>query len=191
MPIRAKIIIGCLGFVVVMVALGLFMRAQEYRLGQLSMDVYDNALIGVSYARKAQTGFVRLASDLRTDPKSIGGAGVRSRVDELLGDLDVAIERAISDKGREEATRIRAAIAALRDDRAEGPTAAVLAEIDGALDKLVQKYTADGFIYRVRTERLVDATDEGVVIALAAAVVLAAVITICSARRSCHHSIAP
>ena len=62
MPIRLKILLGCFGFLAVTVALGLFLREQEHSLGRLSMEVYDNALIGVSYARKAQTDFVRLTA---------------------------------------------------------------------------------------------------------------------------------
>ncbi len=176
MPIRFKILIACLGFLVVTIALGLFLREQQNRLGLLSMEVYDNALIGVSYVRKVQTNFVRLVAAERSGIAP-GQAESRARFDDLLADLDVAIERAISDKGGTAARKIRVNLLALRDDPSEVLRLARMNEIDEQLETLVQKYTADGFIYRIRTERLVETTDRWVMAALALAILLAVALT--------------
>ena len=182
MPIRLKILIGCFGFLAVTVVLGLYLRDQESRLGQLSMDVYDNALIGVSYARKVQTDFVRLAADERAAASPFATTKARARLDDLLADVEIAKERAISDKGRKDAEDIRAALQSLRDNRVRPDLSALLSEIDGRLDKLVRKYIADGFMYRIRTERLVEATDRGVMIAVIVAALLAICLTIILSR---------
>src|SRR6185295_14225103 len=113
MPVRIKILIGCLGFLALTIGLGLFTRAQEAELGQLSMNVYDNALIGVSYARKVQTDFVRLGGTEQTASAPFQGPAARKQLDALLGDLDVAIDRAITKKGASSARKLRARIAAL------------------------------------------------------------------------------
>jgi len=52
MSVRWKILIGCLAFVAIIIALGIFTRAQESELGALAIDVYDNALVGVTYLTK-------------------------------------------------------------------------------------------------------------------------------------------
>src|SRR5262245_40672814 len=99
MPIRIKILIGCLGFLAVMITLGLFMREQEQQIEQHALDVYDNALIGVSYVRKVQTDFVRLAASQPKTAKRLTPEGLK-QIDALLSDLDIATERAISKRGR-------------------------------------------------------------------------------------------
>jgi signal transduction histidine kinase/ActR/RegA family two-component response regulator/HPt (histidine-containing phosphotransfer) domain-containing protein len=172
MPIRLKLLIGCLGLVALTMMLGFFLREQEHRLGQLAMDVYDNALIGASYARKAQTGFVRLLPTDRNGVIELSAGEARARIDDVAGDLDVAIERAISDKGRNMAQAIRASILRLGDNP-RAATAAELRQIDKELEKLVNKFTADGFMYRVRAERMVEVVDRSVVIALCVAIALA------------------
>ena len=177
MPIRAKILLGCLGFLAVTVVLGLYLRDQENRLGQLSMDVYDNALIGVSYVHKVQTKFVRLAAAARGSAAPFADPKARTGLDDVVADLDIAIERAISEKGRSAARHVRMDLLALASQASKSRRDALWAEIDEHLDKLVQKYTADGFMYRVRTERLVEATDLAVTIALCVAVLLAIAIT--------------
>jgi signal transduction histidine kinase/DNA-binding response OmpR family regulator len=152
------------------------MRAQELRLGQLSMEVYDNALIGVSYVRKAQSQFIRLEGEIGNAAAPLLGDNAKARLDDTISDVDVAAERAISDKGRDAARKLRADLVALREAEIV-PTPAALSAIDQQFERLVQKYTADGFMYRVRTERLVEATDEGVMVAFGVALLLAIVIT--------------
>jgi signal transduction histidine kinase/CheY-like chemotaxis protein len=177
MPIRIKILIGCLGFLAVTISLGLFLREQENRLGLLSMEVYDNALIGVSYVRKVQTEFVRMAGTERDATDPFTSAASQAQLNDLLGNFDVAIERAISSKGKTKAREIRAKIAALKSVPAGIDLQAHLREIDQRLEKLVQTYTADGFIYRIRAERIVEQADRWVLIALAVAVLLAVAIS--------------
>src|SRR5579871_575751 len=173
MPIWVKIVAGCLCFLSITVGLGLFMRDQEVQLGQLSMDVYDHALIGVSYARKVQTDFVRLAGGEKSAEAPFHSSAARADVSTLLGDLDVAIDRAITAKGGVRARRLRAEIAQLPRISSRPAALAEINSIDHALDKLVQKYTADGFIYRIRTERLIEHTDQSLEMAIGAAAVLA------------------
>lgn len=174
MPIRLKILIGCAAFLLVTAALGLFLRDQGQKLGQLSIEVYDNALIGVSYARKVQTEFVRYQADLSNTKYATASITSDARLDELLLSLDVAIQHAISEKGRLVAENLKKAVRNLQSPLPAPARKQLLQEIDKKLEALVQKYTADGFVYRVKTERLIDATDQWVITALAIAIVLAA-----------------
>jgi signal transduction histidine kinase/DNA-binding response OmpR family regulator/HPt (histidine-containing phosphotransfer) domain-containing protein len=175
MSVRFKILIGCLCFLAVTIALGLYMREQVHKVEQHALDVYDNALIGVSYVHKVQTDFVRLAGQTNAGKPLPGDAP--KQLDALLADLDVAVERAISKHGREDALKLRAEIASLRTPAAADDLHTLLETIDADLTKLVQTYTADGFVYRVRTERVVEQTDTSLIAALAGAVFLALIIT--------------
>jgi signal transduction histidine kinase/DNA-binding response OmpR family regulator len=174
MSIRVKILAGCLGFVLVIIALGLFMRGQEAALGDAATDVYDKALIGVSYVRKVQTDFLRFEERAGT----ADAATADKQLDSLLADLDVATERAISPKGASAARALRVKIANLRQADAEPPGAEPLSAIDEALAKLVQIYTADGFRYRLRAEDIVAASDRSLYLAIGASLVLAIVIAL-------------
>jgi signal transduction histidine kinase len=178
MPIRITVLIACLGFLAITIALGLFTRAQEGRLGTLAMSVYDNALVGVNYARKVQTDFVRFAAARRDADAGAADPAVEAQLTALLDDLDVAIERSMSDKGRAAAQAIRAEIAALRAPPSATARGASLAAIDAELGKLVQKYAADGFLYRIRAEEIVDESDRALIFGLAIAVVLATAIAL-------------
>lgn len=125
MRIWLKILVGCLGFLVIIFGLGLFTQDRAAELGQLSMDVYDRAVIGVSYARKVQTDFVRLEGTERSAAAPYRSPAARAAIEALLGDFDVAIDRAITSKGASSAHRIRSEIVALP---AIGSRAAALAQ---------------------------------------------------------------
>jgi signal transduction histidine kinase/CheY-like chemotaxis protein/HPt (histidine-containing phosphotransfer) domain-containing protein len=178
MPIRFKILIGCAAFLAVTVALSLFLREQELKLGRLAIEVYDNALIGVSFARRVQTEFVRLHASVEKvndDPVAIRRSNV---LDELLLSMDVTTQHAISDKGRALAEGLQVKMERLRTPGQIPDLHAYMTDIDDQLEALVQKYTADGFIYRVKAERLVEGTDHWVMVAMIVAIMLAIAIAL-------------
>jgi signal transduction histidine kinase/DNA-binding response OmpR family regulator/HPt (histidine-containing phosphotransfer) domain-containing protein len=175
MPIRLTLLIGCLGFIAITLALGIFTGRQQRELGALAVDTYDNALIGVNYARKVQTDFVRLSAASADPAKLLDSERARTELQTLLQDMDVAIDRAISEIGRREAQAIRSMVEALNG--AAPPTAARIAEIDARLGALVDRYVEDGFVYRIQADELVDQTDRSLVWAMVAALLLALAIT--------------
>ena len=178
MPIRAKIWIACIAFLAVTVALGFFTREHQLKLGNLAIEVYDNALIGVSYARKVQTEFVRWRARHEREPTSAAGLSKDTAFGELILNLEVTAEHAITEKGRSIAVALRDEFKELQNPKRNIERTELLEKIDTQLERLVQKYTADGFIYRVKAERLVEGTDQGVVIALLTAISLTVAIAI-------------
>jgi signal transduction histidine kinase/FixJ family two-component response regulator len=157
------------------------LRTQEHRLGQLAMDVYDNALIGANYARKAQTEFVRLSARGDDAAALLSTPGAKAHLDDIVADLNVVVERAISVKGRDKALAIRAAVLRLKGDT-KAATSASIELIEKDLAKLVDKFTADGFMYRIRAERMIDSVDNSVVFAMCAAMAIALALTILLGR---------
>ena len=175
MSIRLKVLFACLGFLVISVSAGMFERYQDAKLGALTMDVYDKALIGVKYAQKVQIDFTRLkASGNHT---ILLTAYENVQLQALLEDLDIAIDRAISAKGKAAAIAVRAKLSDLPEQVSQG-NLGVWEEIDSNLDHLVQQYTADGFTYRIRAEDLIDASDRWVVGVISISILLTIAITL-------------
>jgi len=176
MSIRLKISLGALGFLLITLTLGLFSRAQEVQLGTLAANVYDHTLVAVSYVQKVQTDFVRLSEGVRRAPGDFT-ADDRSKLEELLQDIGVAAEQAITPKGKALARQVQTEVVALRKPMPKDRLVAQLDTIDTDLGRLVRKYQADGFVYRVKIDKVVDATDQWLVVALMLAVFLALGVT--------------
>jgi len=172
MSINAKLTLACLGFLAISIAVGIFTWVQERNLGSLSMTVYDKALIGVNYARKVQTEFVRVEAALHGLQKPADDSQLRVQLADLLDDLDVATERAMTAKSRAAAVTIRARIAALAQPSNGNAMFGALPAIDTDLGKLVDMYTADGFTYRIRTEQVIADSDFWLILVSSAAIVL-------------------
>jgi hypothetical protein len=184
MSIRSKLLVGCAAILAITILLGLFMLANVHATGQLAEDVYDNALIGVKYAQKVQTDFVRWRpTGLVAGTASERTVG-REQFAILLEDLNIAIDRAITKRGRTAALRVRVELEHLRAANSAGPSAQALDRVDRDLTGLVNRYVADGFVYRIRAERLIGETDEWMLVSLAIAAVLALAVTLMSPCRS-------
>src|SRR5437868_5723797 len=176
MSIRLKISLGALGFLLITLTLGLFSRAQEVQLGTLAANVYDHTLVAVSYVQKVQTDFVRLSEGVRRTPGDFT-LDDRSKLEALLQDIGVAADQAITPRGKALAAQVQTEVAALRKPMARDRLMAQLDTIDTDLGRLVRKYQADGFVYRVKIDKVVDATDQWLVVALMLAVCLALGVT--------------
>jgi diguanylate cyclase (GGDEF)-like protein len=147
MSIRSNILAGCLSLTVLAGLMGMVAEVQGRRLGEVALNIYDNAFMSVSYLREAQLDFARLAS---------GAATPASRSDtaqEVLDDLDLVRDRAISPAGRHDAMALREQVAALLPHLADNPRGAAAAA--SAFDRLVERFAGDGYRYRRTVAALV------------------------------------
>ena len=181
MPIRTKILAGCLALTLLTALLGIFAERAERRLGFLAFGIYDNAFMSVSYLREAQIDFAQLLPG-RLGAHAPGGASARPAAElaqEVLDDLDVVRERAMSSAGRSEAEALRRRVAATLPALATNPAGAAL--VQKAFDHLVETFAGDGFTYRRNVGRMVALqrrqTWGALVASLAAALAITAVIT--------------
>ena len=173
MSIRLKVLLACIGFAAIIVALGLFSRQQQQEMASLAEHLYDNT-VGVDYAHKVETGFVRFATTHRDVALD---AAAQAQLKSMLDTLDVVIERALTDKSRAAAKAIRAKLILLHDQSA-APAASDLDATDVALTKLVQKYSADGFAFRSRSDDVVTQSDQWLIVGVGVALALAVVIAL-------------
>ncbi len=182
MPIRSKILSGCLALTLLTALLGIFAERAERRLGSLAFGIYDNAFMSVSYLREAQMDFGELAPGRAPGSGAPGRAAARPAAElarEILDDLDVVRERAMSPYGRREAEALRRRVATLLPDLAADPAGALKAH--QAFDHLVETFAGDGYIYRRNVGQMVVSqrrqTWGALLVSLLAALAITALIT--------------
>ena len=174
MSIRSKILAGCLALTLLSGWLGLFAQGAERRLGRVALDIYDNAFMAVSYLREAQIDFARLAAD----PQGAGHMGDRAQ--EVLDDLDVVRDRAMSARGRTQAAALRARAALLLPGLATHQAESATVQRD--FDRLVETFADDGFRYRRRVGLLVKSQVRRTSLAIGASLLAALAITMLLSR---------
>jgi len=151
MTIRAKILLGCVSLTLLAGLMGLFGAMQSRKLGSVALDIYDKAFMAVTYLREAQFDFNRLAGEA-------AAAGTASLTDEataqeVLDDLDLVRDRAITPAARLEAAALRAQVAALLPHISSDPRAVGAAE--HGFERLVETFADDGYRYRRSVEALI------------------------------------
>jgi diguanylate cyclase (GGDEF)-like protein len=151
MSIRSNILAGCLSLTLLAGVMGTVAELQSRRLGGVALSIYDQAFMSVSYLREAQLDFARLS----TGGANAGGSGAGSAAtaQEILDDLDLVRERAISPAAQQQTEVLRGQVAALLPHLAAEPRAA--AAISHAFDKLVERFAGDGYRYRRAVAALV------------------------------------
>lgn len=173
MPIRIKILLGCIGLTLMTVTLGLYSRTAEQELGALSVRLYDDAFEAMSYLRAAQNDLLASAT--------LPEAAATARLNEAIANIAVAQERAMSPNGRAATTTLRATLAALASQRGADRTASLDAA-EQMFDTAVEIYAGDGYhLRRVVAKVLID-TDRRTWLALGASVLAALVISAALAR---------
>jgi len=142
MSIRLKILSGCAVLTLLTWLLGAYGQRAQSELGTLALKIYDDAFMGVSYLRSAQIGFAGLAEASRRGPippDAVAG---------VLDDLSVARDRAMSPQGREAATSLSAAVAALAAPAGGNTPRPTAAAIQEEFERAVETFAGDGFRYR-------------------------------------------
>jgi methyl-accepting chemotaxis protein len=169
MSVYTKILVACLGFVAIIAGVGGMAQQQAARMGRLAIGIYDHAFMGMSYVDQAQEEFLRLQSSVRDDGASLAANPALNKV---LSVLDVALERAASDRTREAGQQTRVMLAALAD----APAAELkdrMTQADRALTKLVKRFSSDGLETRDDAEELAASSTQLILIEIAVAVVIA------------------
>ncbi|UMY18238.1 EAL domain-containing protein [Methylobacterium organophilum] len=189
--IRGRILVAFLTLSVITAGLGAFGASSLETTGDLVNKTFDRSLMSINYARAAATDFanIRLAFTRRLRSAS---PPEREELDAQIADLlkafgedlDVAAERAQSERAAREAGLVRRAVSdwvAARRASLEGQEATGLdgfaAKAEQHLDLLINYTAGDGFTYRQRARALVTEAVEISFAATVLAIVLSGLVT--------------
>jgi methyl-accepting chemotaxis protein len=110
---RRRVRAGAIGLLLLNVAVGLLARQQQHATIDNALNIYDTAFISTNYVHLAQVSLQHYV-DERLDPAAAGDrAKAGEYLQNVLDDLDVAIERSDSSGSRTLAKEIRTRVAAL------------------------------------------------------------------------------
>ena len=164
MSIRLRILLACLVFLLCTIGLGLFSFYQQNLLSDVAKNIYDNAFMGVNYARKSQLDFSFFVLG-HHDPASLSNDD-RDHLQNVTDDLDVAIERAMTDKARAMAKDMRGKISAAHDQTTGAIDAAAITDITDGLNKLSNRFASDGLNFRDHVDDLMKQGSRATLIAV-------------------------
>jgi methyl-accepting chemotaxis protein len=172
MSVQLKILAACLCFVAIIAALGGLAGQQTAQMGRLAIDIYDHAFMGMSYVDQTQEEFLRMAAKHSGADATLSDKAGRADLQKVLERLDVALERAATQRTREAGKQVRGLLTALADAPA-AELAKRMSQTDQAITKLVKKFSADGLDARDDADTLAARSAQLVLIEIASAVGLA------------------
>ena len=172
MPIRFKILLGCLALTLMTVGLGIYSRLAEQELGALSVRLYDDAFLAMSYLRSAQND-VAVAASL---PEKAAAEHLKDALDNIV----VAEGRALSPSGMKAAAGLHKRLTELPDLHGSARSDAFAAAEDD-FDTAVEIYAGDGYHLRRVVGDVLVSTDhhtwEALGLSLVAALAITAMLT--------------
>ena len=183
-----KLILGSAASLGLALSIGVTGVTVTRTLGAQGLDMYDGILQATSYVRSAQVAFERLIGEtVAAAAQPPSAEEVRTVVDQVQSDLDVALERVSDRDVIASATGIKAKVkglpAAFDDWRRKGKKlppalAAQLADSRSDIEYLVQDVAALGFAKRSEMEAGASYANDVLLLTMLAALCTAALISV-------------
>jgi diguanylate cyclase (GGDEF)-like protein len=134
---------------------GLFARYQQHTMIGSAVNVYDTAFVSTNYVSLAQIAFQHYVDARYRATGTVQSSSAGELLENVLDNLDVAIERSSSPAARSEGIEIRTRIARLRQPGMDGPDQDnEITDIQKNLERLHQRNSAVGLEARDSIEQL-------------------------------------
>ncbi|UIJ70525.1 bifunctional diguanylate cyclase/phosphodiesterase [Aurantimonas sp. HBX-1] len=193
MPIKLKLLLGCLCLTLLTLGLGAYALKSQRDVGTLAERIYDEALVSMSYLRSAQNRLLKQEAAYRAfamgesvpDGTALSPLVQAQPLAAILQDLQVASERAISAAGKKQTSDIHRRLIALATAPATTLPSQVLAElraIDAELDVAVEIFAGDGFRFRREVRDRIERSLDNAGFAMAGAIAIALAISLMLTR---------
>jgi hypothetical protein len=139
---RGQLRAVAIGLLLVNLALGLFARQQQHAVIDHAIDIFDSTFISTNYLHLAQVSFQHYADSRIHAESPTEIAEANELLDNVLTQVDVAIERSTSPRSRELGQEIREKIAGLPSTQSD-PQALTdqIRSLQGALEQLSARST--------------------------------------------------
>ena len=149
--LRMKLGLGALAILCVNLGIGLFAREQQRSILDHAVNVYDTAVTSTTYVHEARIQFQKFMDRRERATGAEDVQAANAHLSAVLDDLDVAIERADSERSRSLGLAVRQKIAALAEIEPEhSAIPARLAELEASLESLGQ--IASAVVLRARDD---------------------------------------
>jgi signal transduction histidine kinase len=197
--IRAKVFFAFALVALIIGVVGLYAAMGMHEAGRMVVRTFDMPLMSISHARLARSHFTELRYLMLRRQIAAPGAdaaalaeAIQERVGDLKQDIDIAGRRSLSPEGRQSARKLQAQVAAWhaafeRESRNAAPDWAALdamAEwIDREFNVLAQIAAGDAFHWRQTAIATTQTNERLQIAAVAAALLLALIITVLLSRR--------
>jgi diguanylate cyclase (GGDEF)-like protein len=136
---RRQLRVVAIGLLVVNLALGLFARQQQHHTIDHAINIFDTAFISTNYVHLAQVSFQHYVDDRVRAAKPAEIAKANRLLENVLDEMDVAIERSTSPLSRDLGLEIKTNIAALAG---LGPGAPDLEERIAGIQQAMERLSA-------------------------------------------------
>jgi len=146
----AKLVLGLATFIAINAALGLFAFDRQRQMSELAMGIFDRAVVGLTYVPLARTSFLQIAGKQPGSQQPAAKARGAADMEEVLSDIDIAIERSGSPEARALGEQIRKDLKLFSQGSPEHPDPVLAANIDKDFAALAQRTSADGLQARNR-----------------------------------------
>ena len=157
MKILTKIMLGSMSSLLLTLSVCGFSYIQTDKISNLAIGIYDNAFMGVNYVHKAQKDFIRFEASHGSPDSDVSDEASRQQLQGIVDKVDVAIERAMSDKARDAAKTISATIGdIIKNTSGTRASGYDLVKIDRDITKLTERFAGDGMAYRMHADDIVD-----------------------------------
>jgi methyl-accepting chemotaxis protein len=157
---RRRIRAGAIGLLILNVAVGLFARQQQHAIIDYALNIYDTTFISTNYIHLAQVSLQHYVDERLSSAPPDDGAKPGEDLQNVLDNLDVAIERSDSPASRAMAKEIRQRIAALGDGAiGAGELKSRLTGIQQDLESLGSRASTIGLQARDRIEGFFSRSD--------------------------------
>ncbi len=203
MSILGKLLAGMLSLTLLTICLGVYAYYSVSNMGGIAISMYDKPLMAISFARTAATDFARAEfaisqleqalehDDGTVDPEELIETIVEE-LENLVDDVEVAGERALTDKSRALAASILEASESfleMGEALAEGEEldhdaiVALEKTIEPGLEELVESAAAAGFEFRLHAEEQIEQQQLIQLVLVVASTVLAVFVALLLARQ--------
>jgi len=147
---RRLVRIGAAILLVVNLGVGLFARQQQHAIIDYAINIYDTAFVSINYIHRAQLAFQHYADSRLTAGQA---EAANSALEDVLENLEVAIERADSPRTREMTAELKNGIAALAGHRLDAAELqARLSDIQEQMERLGSRASGVGLKARDNIE---------------------------------------
>jgi diguanylate cyclase (GGDEF)-like protein len=130
---RRQFLVVTVCLLAVNLMIGLFARHQQRTIIDYAMNIYDTAFISTNYVSLAQISFQHYIDDRSRAAGPDQASKANELLENVLDDVDVAIERSSSQRTRAQGLEVRADIAELLKARIDAPP------LDSRIDDIQQK----------------------------------------------------